>query len=97
MRFLTEGDLAKEASNYGVAGGRPQVVWPNGALASTAVGILVNLFAPWGRGEQHSTYLEYDGNSHSVARSARLEGVPQNVCHHFSASEVGDPFWKGFM
>ena len=38
MGFLTEELLAKEAANYGKAGGKPQVVWPNGTLASAAVG-----------------------------------------------------------
>ena len=39
MGFLTEEKLGREANNYGAAGGRPQVVWANGVLASTAVGL----------------------------------------------------------
>ena len=38
LQFLDEEKLAREAQQYGDAGGRPQVVWPNGVLASTAVG-----------------------------------------------------------
>ena len=36
--FLNEEVLAQEAARYGAAGGRPQVIWPNGILASAAVG-----------------------------------------------------------
>ncbi|WP_457324405.1 HesA/MoeB/ThiF family protein, partial [Roseateles sp. P5_E11] len=39
MGLVTEEALAQEARNYGAAGGKPQVVWPNGVLASTAVGL----------------------------------------------------------
>lgn len=47
MGFLTAEKLAAEAARYGSAGGRPQVVWPNGALASTAVGLAVDLVTGW--------------------------------------------------
>jgi hypothetical protein len=43
------GKLAAEAARHGDAGGRPQVVWPNGALASTAVGLAVDLVTGWTR------------------------------------------------
>lgn len=43
MGFLTDERLAQEAARYGKAGPRPQVVWPNGVLASTAVGLAVIL------------------------------------------------------
>ena len=43
MGLLTEAKLAEEAARYGKAGSRPQVVWPNGVLASTAVGLGVEL------------------------------------------------------
>lgn len=36
--FLIEEKLAAEAARHGNAGGRPQVVRPNGVLVSTAVG-----------------------------------------------------------
>ena len=32
--FLNDDNLAKEAAKYGAAGGKPQVVWSNGILAS---------------------------------------------------------------
>ena len=43
------GALAREAGQYGDADPRPQGVWPNGALVSTAVGIAVDLLTSWKR------------------------------------------------
>jgi hypothetical protein len=62
MGFLTDERLAQEAARYGDAGPRPQVVWPNGVLASTAVGLAVDLLTNWtGQGRAHA-YQSYDGN-----------------------------------
>jgi molybdopterin-synthase adenylyltransferase len=36
LGFLNENSLSKEAARYEAAGDRPQVVWSNGVLASTA-------------------------------------------------------------
>ena len=36
LQLVTEERLKAEAQRYGVAGSRPQVIWPNGVLASTA-------------------------------------------------------------
>jgi len=47
MGFLTDETLAREAGRYGNVGARPQVVWPNGVLASTAVGLAVDLVTNW--------------------------------------------------
>lgn len=45
MGLVTDEALAQEARNYGAAGGKPQVVWPNGVLASTAVGLFTQLIS----------------------------------------------------
>jgi hypothetical protein len=37
LQCLNHEKLGREAQRYGDTGGRPQVVWPNGGLASTAV------------------------------------------------------------
>jgi hypothetical protein len=63
MGFLNKNSLAKEAVRYGAAGDRPQVVWSNGVLASTAVGIAVDLLIDWTRSLRCSIYLSYDGNN----------------------------------
>ena len=94
MGFLTNDLLAREAENYGAAGSKPQVIWPNGVLASLAVGIFMQLVTPWNKQHRRVWYLEYDGNSQTVATSNRLEYVKNTTCQHFSSLEdLGDPFW----
>ncbi len=89
--FLTGAKLAEEAARYGTAGPRPQVIWPNGVLASTAVGLAVDLVTGWtGRALTHA-YLVYDGNQGHVKESATLRNFNFSGCPHFSDVEVGDP------
>ncbi len=91
MGILSDERLAEEARNYGAAGGKPQVVWPNGVLASLAVGLIVQLVSPWMRVPMTSAYLEFDGNRHQVATSNRLKAIAGRPCSHYLASDVGDP------
>lgn len=90
MGFLTDDVLAKEAALYGKAGGRPQVIWPNGVLASTAVGIAVDLVTNWTRRSRQHAYLVYDGNESTVHESFTLRNA-RTVCSHFGATDIGDP------
>jgi hypothetical protein len=94
MGFLTDEVLAQEARKYGAAGGKPQVVWPNGVLASTAVGQLVSLLCPWHPDLTPSLYLDYDGNRFTVSPNHRLAHIDHAVCHHFSGEDaLGDIGW----
>lgn len=54
--------LVQEARTYGAAGGKPQVDWPNGLLASAAVRLFTQLICPWNSQPSGSALLEYDGN-----------------------------------
>jgi molybdopterin-synthase adenylyltransferase len=92
MGFLTETLLAQEATRYGDAGARPQVVWPNGVLASVAVGISMRLLCPWNR-EPVCPYLMYDGNRQTLIPSPRLAHIDLRSCRHFPQAGVGDPLW----
>lgn len=93
MRVVTDEGLTAEARRYGDAGGRPQVVWPNGVLASTAVGLFTQLICPWHEVKAGSALLEYDGNKHTVVQSERLALLDGTVCPHYPAADVGDPFF----
>lgn len=94
MGVLREDRLAEEAVRYGAGGARPQVVWPNGVLASLAVGLVVQLVTPWHANHAPPLLLEYDGNAHEVRRSSVLAYLPTR-CPHFGAVEdLGDP-WFG--
>lgn len=91
MGFLTDEKLAQEARKYGKAGGKPQVVWPNGVLASSAVGLAVDLVTGWtGRRRQHG-YLVYDGNEATVKESHTIRNLGETPCPHFETQMIGDP------
>jgi hypothetical protein len=91
--FITGAKLEEEARLYGAAGANPQVVWPNGVLASTAVGLAVSLVCPWST-PPGSIYLEYDGNRHIVTPSNRMGVLTGRACRHYDRGDVGDPFFK---
>ena len=93
--FIRDKDLDEEGRRYGIAGGNPQVVWSNGVLASTAIGILVQMLAPWCRIRSGSRFIGYDGDSFTLEHDARLAVACKTQCGHFSRiSDLGDPFWK---
>jgi molybdopterin-synthase adenylyltransferase len=95
MKVLREDLLAREAAEYGDVGGRPQVVWCNGVLASIAVGIMVQLVSPWHDNSRPPCLLEYDGNLHEVRVSSSAQFLRDTFCSHFVlADDLGDP-WYG--
>jgi len=93
MGLVTDDALAEEAARYGAAGGKPQVVWPNGTLASIAVGFFMKLVAPWETHKETPLLLEYDGDVQTVAQSNKLAYLPAHCKHFDHLSELGDPFW----
>lgn len=94
LGVIKESELVKEHARYGAAGGRPQVIWPNGILASTAVGQYMNMILPWSTEPTQAILMEYDGNRHSVRESSKLHHLKNHVCQHFSAFSLGDPFFS---
>lgn len=90
MKFITEENLTKEAAKYGNIGGRPQVIWPNGVLASTAVGIVVDIVSGWTGRKDANIYLAYDGNTGIISEHVRLKYVPTK-CLHYPLADVGPP------
>jgi hypothetical protein len=94
MGFLRESLLSQEVPAYGAAGEKPQVVWPNGTLASTAVGVFMSLVTPWNRDLLPPLYIEYDGNRFLTSPSKKLETLVGKSCKHFSGPEaLGDVSW----
>lgn len=91
LGVVTEEALAEENRNYGAAGGKPQVVWPNGVLASTAVGLFLQLVTPWHRSKTIGAALEYDGNAHTMRASERMRRLQTRPCPHRSLEDLGDP------
>lgn len=94
MGFLSENDLAREAARYGDAGPRPQVVWANGVLASTAVGIAVDLLTNWTVALRGPVYLSYHGNLGTVRPHVRLDYLESGMCPHYPIEQVGEPRFR---
>ena len=93
MHFLTEEKIGREVVNYGAAGGRPQVVWSNGVLASSAVGLVVEILTNWTREPRKATFLSYRGNDGTINPDVRLQYV-SSVCEHYPPDQVGMPVFK---
>ncbi|MCC5611711.1 ThiF family adenylyltransferase [Nostoc sp. CHAB 5834] len=91
LGIVTDEALEIEGRNYGAAGGKPQVVWPNGVLASTAVGLFMQLLLPWNSPVTMGQCLEYDGNTHTIHPSDRMRILRSRPCPHRSVSDLGDP------
>lgn len=87
--FLSETNLAREANQYGNAGKRPQVVWANGVLASSAVGVLVDLITAWTRTHNRKVYLSYEGNKGHVCNHMKLSYDLPQVCPHYPIINSG--------
>ena len=81
LGFLTDEKIAREEARYGDAGENPQVVWSNGVLASTAVGLAVQDLSPWAA-QDSSVYLVYDGNRGTLTRSRILDEMHFGGCPH---------------
>lgn len=91
LGFLTQERLGEEAALYGATGGRPQVVWPNGILASTAVGLGMELVTGWNRTSREYAYLSYDGNRGTVQPHWRTRNLEAQPCSHYPLERVGEP------
>src|SRR3546814_18464914 len=83
-------DWSSDVCSSDLAGGRPQVVWPNGVLASTATGLMVQALTPWHSKPLESVCLEYDGNKHTVSTSAKMSVLRSRECPHYPTNQVGD-------
>lgn len=96
FNFLRPELLEKEGREYGAAGHHAQVIWSNGVLASTAVGLFIKLLLPWNTDlRRGSLMLDYDGNRDSIFLSPRVQAISGVLCPHFgSLQDVGDPLWQ---
>lgn len=95
MNVINPDLLGREAAQYGQGGSRPQVVWPNGVLASMAIGLALALVTPWASNPSMPCLVEYDGNVPEVRPSSAVLHLARVQCPHFAGVEdTGDP-WFG--
>jgi hypothetical protein len=90
QKLLTRELLDREGTQYGSAGIRPQVVWANGVLASSAVGIAMDLLTGWGGQEKPVQFLSFDGNRGTLSPDPRGVYCPSS-CSHYDETKSGDP------
>lgn len=88
LGFITEQKLQKETQKYGAAGHNPQVVWANGVVASTAVGLATNLLTGWTKAIPE-IYLSYEGNLGYMKPHVFLK-YTDKACCHYPADQVGE-------
>lgn len=95
LGYITDEKLSYEQMNYGSAGEKPQVIWPNGVLASIAVGQLISILTPWSSNIKLDAMIEYDGNRQTTKPSSKLPTLEKMGCKHFTEdNSLGDPFFK---
>ena len=73
-----------------------QVVWPNGVLASTAVGLAARVLTARVDSEPAClfVYLGTDGKQgHDGTQRENGEALKQCICRHHPADETGDPLF----
>ena len=92
LQFLTPDNLATEVQDYN-AGAQPQVVWPNGILASNAVGYAMALLTGWS-GSIPSCRIDYRGSQLTSIQSNFAAALKNLPCKHFPLSLAGDPIFK---
>lgn len=93
LGFLDDEKLSREATQYGAAGDRPQVVWANAIVASFAVGIAVDLLTDWTKRGPRIIYLSYEGNKNIVEDHPRVPYASKKCLHH-PTENVGEPILK---
>lgn len=91
LGVVTDEALDEEGRNYGAAGGKPQVVWPNGVLSSVAIGLMMQLVTRWHDQSEVGKCLEYDGNANTIQPSDRMRLLRGRPCPHRPVDDVGDP------
>lgn len=88
MGFLDDNDQKRAGAAYGDAGANPQVIWTNGLLASSAVGLAVDLVTDWSNSLRDSVYLSHRGAAMTLEPDRIAECAPTS-CPHFPMSAAG--------
>jgi molybdopterin/thiamine biosynthesis adenylyltransferase len=92
--FLNLEKMAREAAKYGDAGSNPQVVWSNGIVCSSAVGVGVDLLTDWSQATHNTVFLNMIGSRGTLMPDRRLEILTKLTCSHYPLQHAGDPILK---
>lgn len=92
LQFITGDKMGKEAAKYGAAGHNPQVIWANGVVASTAVGIALDIITGWTK-MMPCIHMCYEGNFGKMVPHPLLKYKSKN-CTHYPSAHVGEPYFN---
>lgn len=93
LQFLTPANLAEDVQVYD-KDPQPQVVWPNGVLASSAIGYAMGLLTGWSGPSIPSVRMDYRGSQMTLAPSNMAAALKGHTCPHFPLSHCGDPRYQ---
>lgn len=93
LQFLTAANLAEDVQVYD-KDPQPQVVWPNGILASSAIGYAVGLLTGWSGSSAPSCRMDYRGSQMTMSPSHMAAALKGQKCTHFPTSLCGDPRYQ---
>jgi len=66
------------------------VVWPNGALASTAIGFAMGLLTGWSGSAPPQWRVDYKGSQLLISESNLAVAMRGSSCKHYSLAGTGD-------
>lgn len=87
--LLDKTNLKAEGERYGDTGPRAQVVWANGVLASTAVGMAIQILTGWQGIEKIVPFLSFNGNLGTLTPDVRWVNLDSKECNHFPLKNIG--------
>lgn len=93
LQFLTAANLAEDVQVYD-KDPQPQVVWPNGILASSAIGYAIGLLTGWSGSSVPPYRVDYRGSQMTVSPSHMAAALKGHTCTHFPAGQCGDPRYQ---
>jgi hypothetical protein len=89
LQFLTTKNLAEDTQRYDTTL-EPQVVWSNGVLASTAMGMAMALLSGWSGAEHPLCRIDYQGSTLAMTPSNFVKALGDRPCPHFPLREIGN-------
>lgn len=93
LQFLTTANLAEDVQDYD-KDPQPQVVWPNGILASSAIGYAIGLLTGWSGSSAPSCRMDYRGSQMTMSPSHMAAALNGHACTHFPPGQCGDPRYQ---
>jgi molybdopterin-synthase adenylyltransferase len=90
LQFLTAANLAEDVQVYD-KDPQPQVVWPNGILASTAIGYIIGLLTGWSGSSVPPYRVDYRASQMTMSPSHMAAALKGHACTHFPPGHGGDP------